>query len=95
MVMLMSEGEFISPKPTNFLITAEQEPRLDFGEAINFDESKNATAIIAANALRGHKDIFISGEANIANGLFMNRIKMSNEHDRSLPVNENEIGFAD
>ena len=90
----MSEAKFFSPKPADFLVTAEQEPRLDFCELVNFDESENATAIIAANALRGHEDISVSGEANIANRLFMNGIKVCDEHDGSLSANEYEITFT-
>ena len=94
LALLMSETEFFCAKPANFFIATEQEPRLDFGKLVNFYESENATAIIAANALRGHKDISVSGEANIANGLFMDGIEMSDEHDGSLSLNENEISFA-
>jgi len=62
---------------------------------MNLDESKDTTLVIATNSLRGHKDIFVSGEANIANGLFVNGVEMSDEHNRSLSANEYEITFTD
>ncbi len=62
---------------------------------MNFDESKDATAIIAANALRAHDDVAVSRDADVFDGLFVNGIHVCDKHDGSLPVNENEIAFAD
>ena len=56
----------------------------------DFDESKTTAPVITANALRGHEDIFISRNTYIANGLFVNGVHVSDEHNRSLPVNENK-----
>ena len=72
LMLLMSEAEFFSPKPADFLVATEQEPRLDFGKAVDFDDSKTTASVIATNSLRRHKNIFISRKADVANGLFVN-----------------------
>ena len=95
LVLLMSKAKFFSTKSTNFLVATEQEPRFDFGNPIDFDESKDAATIVAANALRAHDDIFVSRDADVLDGLFVNGVEMSDEHDGSLPTNENEIALAD
>ena len=94
-MLLMSEGEFISPKPANFLVTAEEKPRFNLRGQEDMDESKATATIVAANALRTHDDIFVSGNADVFDGMFVNGVQMSNKHDWSLPVDENEITLAD
>lgn len=94
-MLLMSEAKFFSPKPADFLVAAEQKPRLDFGKAINFDESENAATVVATNSLRAHDDVTVSGKADVANGLFVNGVEVGDEHDGSLPVDENEVALAD
>ena len=49
---------------------------------------------IAANALRAHQNISVSGNANVMNGLFMNSIKVSYEHNGSHAPHQNKITFA-
>ena len=93
MVLFMSEGEFISPKPADFFVATKQEPRLDFGQAINLDESENPAPIVAAYALRAHDDIFVSRNADVFYGMFVNGVEVSNKHDWSLPVNEDKIAL--
>ena len=95
LVLLMSKAELFSPKPAYFLVTTEQEPRLDFGKAINFDESKDAATVVAANALRTHQNISVSRDADVLDGLFVNGVEMSDEHNGGLSVDENEIALAD
>ena len=94
-MLLMSEGEFISPKPANFLVTAEEKPRFNLRGQEDMDESKATATIVAANALRAHDDIFVSGNADVFDGLFVNGVQMRNKHNGSLPVNEKEIALAD
>ena len=91
----MSETEFFSTEPANFFLATEKKPRLNLCALIDFDESKTTAPVITANALRGHKDIFVSGEADVANRLFMNRVEMRDEHNGSLPANEDKIAFTD
>ena len=93
--LLMSEAKFFSPKPANFLVATEQEPRLDFGKPIDFDESKDAATIVAANALRAHDDVAVSGNADVANGFFVNGVEVCDEHDGRDAFDENEIAFAE
>ena len=95
LLLLMSKAELFSPKSADFFVTAEQEPRFDFGKAIDFDEGKDAAPVIAANALRAHDDVAVSRNANVANGFFMNGVEMSDEHDGSLPVDENEVALVE
>ena len=95
LVLSVSKAELFSPKPADFLVTAEQKPWLDFGTAVDFDESKDAATIVAANALRAHDDVAVRGKAKVANGFFVNGIQMRDKHDGSLPVDENEISLAE
>ena len=91
----MSKAELFSPKPADFLVTTEKEPRFDFRKAVDFAESKNAAPVVAANALRAHDNVAVSGKADVANGFFVNGVEMSDEHDGSLSANENEIALAE
>ena len=93
--MLMSEAKVFSPKSADFLVTRKKEPRLNLRSMVNLEKSENATAIIAANALRTHQNISVSGEANIANGLFVNGIDMSYEHNGRDAFDENKATFID
>lgn len=94
-MLLVSEAEFFSPKPADFLVAKEKKPGFDFGETVNFAKSKVTAPVIATNALREHKDISVIRKANIANGLFMNCVHVGDQHNGSLSVNENEITLAD
>lgn len=93
--MFMSEAKRIRAKPANFFVAGEKKPRFNLSGVEDVTKSENATTIIAANALRTHENIFIGGKANVANGFIMNGIEMSNKQDRSLPMNENKVAFAD
>lgn len=95
LALTVSEAKFFSSKPADFLVTRKQGPRLDFGKTVDFDESENAATIVAANALRAHEDVFVRGKADVANGFFVNGIEMCDEHDGSLPVDENEITLVE
>ena len=87
-MLLMSAAKFFGTEPADFLVAAEQKPRLYFGTAVDFDESKDTATIVAANALRTHQNIFVSGKANVLDGFFVNGVEMSDAFD------ENEIAFA-
>ena len=76
-MLLMNEAKFFSTEPANFFVATEKKPRLNLCVLINFYESKTTAPVIAANALRGHKDIFVSGEANVADRCFVNGVEMS------------------
>ena len=95
LVLTVSEAKLVSSKPADLLITAEQKPRLDFGKAVDFDESKDAATIVAANALRAHDDVAVNGKANVADRFFVNGVKVCDEHNGSLPMDENEIALAE
>ena len=73
-MLLMSKAEIFSPKSANFFVTAKEKPRFNLRGMEDVAKSENATAIIAANTLRRHKDISVSRNANIANRLFMNGV---------------------
>ena len=91
----MSEAKFFSTEPADFFVATEQKPRLDFGESVNLDESKYAATVVAANALRAHEDVSVSRDADVLDGLFVNCVEMSDEHNRRSSVDENEIALAD
>ena len=91
----MSEAESFSPKSADFLVAGEKKPRFNLRGVVNLEKSKNAATIIAANALRAHQDIAVSGSANVADRLFVNGVEMCGEHDGSLTVDENEIVLAE
>ena len=93
--LLMSKAEFFSTEPANFFVATEQEPRLDFGKTVGFDESEDAATIVAANTLRAHDDVAVNGKANVADRFFVNGVKVCDEHNGSLPMDENEIALAD
>ena len=78
LLLLVSETEILSTYAADFFITSKEEPRLNLRGLKDFYESKTTASVITANALRGHKDIFISRNTYIANGFFVNRIKVSN-----------------
>lgn len=82
-------------KPADFLITGEEKPRFNLRGMEDVTKSENATAIIAANTLGTHENIFIRGKANVADWFIMNGVQMCDQHDGSLPVNEDKIAFAD
>ena len=95
LLLPMSATEIFSTKSADFFVAGEEQPRFNLRGLEDFDESKYAATIIAANTLRTHQDISVSRNANIANGFIMNRVQMSDEQNRSLSANENEIVFAD
>ena len=94
-MLFMSEAESFSPKPANFFVTGEEKPRFNLRGMEDVTESENATAIIAANALRTHENIFIGGKANVANGFVVNSVQMSDEQNGSVAANEDKIALAD
>ena len=94
LLLLVSEAESFCPDSANFLISGKQEPWFNLRGLEDFDKSENAATVVAANALRTHEDIAVSGNANVVNGFFVHRVEMCDEHDGSLPVDENEIAFA-
>ena len=81
LLLLMSEAESFSPDAADFLVASEEQPRFNLRGLENFAESENAATIVAANALRAHQNIFVSRKADIANGLFVNGVQVSDEHD--------------
>lgn len=95
LVLFVSETESFSPDTANFLVSSEQEPRFNLRGAEDVDESKATTTVIAANALRRHKDITVSGSTNVAYRFFVHRVEMCDEHNRSLPANEDKVTLAD
>lgn len=95
MVLFVGATESFSPDTADFLVTRKEKPRFNLCRRVDFDESKNAAAIVAANTLRAHEDITVSRFADVANGFFMNGIEMGDQHNRSLPANEDKVTLAD
>jgi len=94
-MLLVSETESFSTDAANLFVACEQEPRFNLRGTEDIAESENAATIVAANALRTHQNIAVSRNANVANGLFVNRVHVCDQHNRSLSANENEISLAD
>ena len=95
LMLLMSKTKFFSTKSANSFVTAEQEPRFDFGKAVDFYEGEYTATIVAANALRTHDDVAVSGSADVANRLFVNGVEMCDEHNGSLSMDKNKIVFVE
>ncbi len=74
MLLLVSETEILGTYSADLFFTSKEEPRLNLRGLKDFDESKDAAPVVAANALRGHDDVAVSGSADVFYGLFMNRV---------------------
>ena len=85
---LETSAERARPDAPDFLITGEQQPRLDRRLLVDRHEGVNAAAVIAADSLRGHQDAAVLRLADVLHRCLVNRVEVSHQHNRSLSANK-------
>ena len=85
---LETGAERARPDAPDFLITGEQQPRLDRRLLVDRHEGVNAAAVIAADSLRGHQDAAVLRLADVLHRGLVNRVEVGHQHNRSLSANK-------
>lgn len=79
----------------DFFVARKEKPRLNCRQIMCPYESEATATIVAADALRGRKNISVVRRVDFPNGLFVNGVHVCDKHDGRDALDENEVTATD